>query len=102
VNVRANNLQGQVDCVVAAGFDTPVLAAAAPFDLIFANILKGPLIGLCPDMAKASTQGGYVILSGILNEQAAEVIKVYEENGYSLLHHDMIVEWTTLTFAKKP
>ena len=102
VNVRANNLQGQVDCVVAAGFDTPVLAAAAPFDLIFANILKGPLIGLCPDMAKASTRGGYVILSGILNEQAAEVIKVYEENGYSLLHHDMIAEWTTLTFTKKP
>ncbi|MDE0852093.1 50S ribosomal protein L11 methyltransferase [Yoonia sp.] len=102
VNVRANNLRGQVDCVVAAGFDTPVLAAAAPFDLIFANILKGPLIGLCPDMAKASTRGGYVILSGILNEQAAEVIKVYEENGYSLLHHDMIAEWTTLTFTKKP
>lgn len=102
VNVRANDLQGQVDCVVAAGFDTPALSVAAPFDLIFANILKGPLIGLCPDMAKASTRGGYVILSGILNEQAAEVIKVYEENGYSLLHHDMIVEWTTLTFTKKP
>jgi ribosomal protein L11 methyltransferase len=102
VNVRANNLQGQVTCVVAAGFDTPVLRDAAPFDLIFANILKGPLIGLCPDMAQATIEGGHVILSGILNEQAAEVVKVYEENGYSLLHHDIIVEWTTLTFTKRP
>lgn len=102
VNVAANNLQGQVDCVVAPGFETPVLKEAAPFDLIFANILKGPLIGLCPDMAAATIEGGYVILSGILNEQADEVVRVYEANGYSLLNRDMIVEWTTLTFTKRP
>lgn len=102
VNVRANNLDGQVNCVVAPGFETPVLKDAAPFDLIFANILKGPLIGLSADMANATIAGGHVILSGILNEQADDVIAVYEENGYSLLHRDMIVEWTTLTFTKLP
>jgi ribosomal protein L11 methyltransferase len=102
VNVRANDMQGQVDCVVAPGFDTPVLKEAAPFDLIFANILKGPLIGLSADMAAATIAGGHVILSGILNEQADDVVEVYEENGYSLLHRDIIVEWTTLTFTKRP
>lgn len=101
-NVAANNLQGQVNCVVAPGFETPVLKEAAPFDLIFANILKGPLIGLSADMAAATIEGGYVILSGILNEQADEVVKVYEGNGYSLLNRDVIVEWTTLTFTKRP
>jgi ribosomal protein L11 methyltransferase len=102
VNVNANNLQGQVNCVVAPGFETPVLKNNAPFDLIFANILKGPLIGLSADMSAATIVGGHVILSGILNEQADDVIAVYEENGYSLLHRDIIVEWTTLTFSKKP
>jgi ribosomal protein L11 methyltransferase len=102
VNVRANNLDGKVNCVVAPGFETPVLKEAAPFDLIFANILKGPLIGLSADMANATMAGGHVILSGILNEQADDVINVYEENGYSLLHRDVIVEWTTLTFTKLP
>lgn len=99
-NVIANNLSGQVDCVVAPGFADPKLTAAAPFDLIFANILKGPLIALAPDMAAATAEGGRVILSGILNDQADEVIATYVANGYNLLHHDQIVEWTTLTLGK--
>ena len=53
-------------------------------------------------MAAATIAGGHVILSGILNEQADDVVEVYEENGYSLLHRDVIVEWTTLTFTKRP
>ncbi len=99
-NVAANNLDGRVDCVVAAGFDAPALRDHGPYDLIFANILKGPLIGLAPDMGNAAKQGGYVILSGILNEQADEVISVYCANGFNLLHRDSIVDWTTLTLGK--
>ncbi len=99
-NVTANGLEGRVRCIEAAGFDAPALADAAPFDLIFANILKGPLIGLSPAMAAASSEGGCVILSGILNDQAAEVIATYEANGYNLIQHDEIVEWTTLTLRK--
>tara|TARA_R110002049_G_scaffold23781_5_gene84600 strand:+ start:52799 stop:53671 length:873 start_codon:yes stop_codon:yes gene_type:complete len=100
-NVDANGLTGRVDCVEAAGFDHPQLAAAAPFDLIFANILKGPLVALAPDMAQALQPGGYAILSGILNEQADEVIAVYAEAGINLVQRDSIVDWTTLTLQKK-
>jgi ribosomal protein L11 methyltransferase len=100
VNVTANALEGRVICVEAAGFDHPDLAAAAPFDLIFANILKGPLVALSPDMAGALQPGGYAILSGILNEQADEVIEVYARNGINLVQRDSIVDWTTLTLQK--
>lgn len=99
-NVTANGLEGRVTCVEAAGFDHPALAAAAPFDLVFANILKGPLVALAPDMATALQPGGYAILSGILNEQAAEVIAVYAASGINLLHSESIVDWTTLTLQK--
>jgi len=99
-NVAANDLIGRVTSVVAAGFDADVLKEAAPFDLIFANILKGPLIGMSKDMAEATKQGGHVILSGILNEQADEVVSVYTDLGYSLKSRDEIVDWTTLTFLK--
>lgn len=99
-NVAANSLQGRVRCVEAAGFDAPELAEAAPFDLVFANILKGPLIALAPDMARAVAPGGHVILSGILNEQADEVIAVYARNGFNLVTRDEIVDWTTLTLIK--
>jgi ribosomal protein L11 methyltransferase len=100
VNVAANGLVGRVVCVEAAGFDAPALKEAAPFDLIFANILKGPLIGLAPDISAALQPGGYAILSGILNEQADEIIEVYARSGNSLHHREEIGEWTALTLLK--
>lgn len=99
-NVKVNDLDGRVKCVVAAGFGAPELEAAAPFDLVFANILKGPLIDLAPDMASNLQDGGYAILSGILNEQADEVIAVYAQNGINLAYREEIGEWTTLTLKK--
>lgn len=99
-NVRANGLEGRVRCVEAAGFDHSDITACAPFDLIFANILKGPLVALAPEMNTHATPGAYAILSGILNEQADEVISVYSRNGFNLVSRDEIVEWTTLTLRK--
>jgi len=99
-NVTGNGLDGRVICVEAAGFDAPELKVAAPFDLVFANILKGPLVGLAPDMDDSVKNGGYAILSGILNEQAEDVIKVYMRNGFKLIKKDRIVEWTTLLLQK--
>ncbi|SEV89095.1 [LSU ribosomal protein L11P]-lysine N-methyltransferase [Cognatiyoonia koreensis] len=99
-NVIANNLTERVDCVIAAGFDAPALRDAAPFDLVFANILKGPLIALSADMGRSVTASGHVILSGILNEQAAEVIDVYTRAGFNLVHQESIVDWTTLTMQR--
>ncbi len=100
VNVAANGLEGRVRCVVAAGFDAGELAAAAPFDLVFANILKGPLIALAEDMARATLTGGTAILSGILNEQADAVSEVYARAGFNEVRRDSIVDWTTLTLTK--
>ena len=101
-NLAANDMDGAVACVVAAGFDAPELARSAPYDLIFANILKGPLIMLAADMAAHIRPGGRVILSGILNEQADEVIDVYARNGFNLVTREEIVDWTTLTLRQEP
>ena len=73
-NAEANGLAGRLHCIEAAGLDHPALSGAAPFDLIFANILKGPLIDLVNDVTSHLAPGGRLILSGILNEQADEVI----------------------------
>ncbi len=98
-NVAANGLEGRVNCLEAMGFDHEVLQATQ-FDLIFANILKGPLIDLAPEMTKRRLPGGYAILSGILNEQADEVVAVYEGVGNSLVQRTEIGEWTTLILQK--
>ncbi|WP_371226175.1 50S ribosomal protein L11 methyltransferase [Roseovarius sp. 2305UL8-3] len=99
-NVAANGLTGRIACVEAAGFDHPDLAKAAPYDLIFANILKGPLIELAGDVTSHLKPGGQVILSGILNEQADEIVAVYTRSGNSLHHREEIGEWTTLILSK--
>ena len=99
-NVRANGLEGKVACVEAAGFDNPALAARAPFDLVFANILKQPLIDLAPHMAAHLQPGGYAILSGILTRQADEVVEVYAQNGINQIHREEIGDWVTLTLQR--
>ncbi len=99
-NVAANGLSGRVDCIVAPGFDAPALKDRAPYDLVFANILKGPLIAIANDMANASADGAYAILSGILNEQADEVAAHYARFGFNEVARNSIVDWTTLTLIK--
>lgn len=100
-NVIGNGLDDQITCVTAAGFGAAELEKNGPYDLIFANILKGPLVGLAPDMGRNTAADGYVILSGILNEQADEVLSVYAQNGFNLVQKRVIVDWTTLTLSKK-
>ena len=96
-NLSANGMSGSVLCIEAAGFDAPEIGAAAPYDLIFANILKGPLIAIAPDMARHAKSGTVSILSGILNEQADSVLAAYQSQGFGLKNRESIGDWTTLT-----
>ena len=100
VNLAANDMTGRVQCLEAAGFDHPDLHGAAPYDLIFANILKGPLIALAPDVASHLREGGFAILSGILNEQAQDVADVYARSGINLVNKTGVGEWSTLVLQK--
>jgi ribosomal protein L11 methyltransferase len=99
-NLRANGMSGKVECLEAAGFGHAQLGDVAPYDLIFANILKGPLIALAPDVSDHLRDGGFAILSGILNEQADEVLGVYARSGINLVQRQEIGEWTTLLLKK--
>lgn len=99
-NVAINGLAGRVECLEAAGFAHPLLAEAAPYDLIFANILKGPLIELAPAMAAHAAPGGLVILSGLLVVQAEAVIAAYEAVAFSLQSREDLGEWSALVLKK--
>lgn len=99
-NVAINGLDGRVECLEAAGFEHEALHAAAPFDLVFANILKGPLIELAPSMAAHVGAGGIAILSGLLVVQAESIIAAYVEAGFTLLSREDIGEWCTLVLRR--
>jgi ribosomal protein L11 methyltransferase len=99
-NVAINNLQGRIECLEAAGFAHPRLAEAAPYDLVFANILKGPLVELAPPMAKHLAKDGLIILSGLLVVQAEAVTAAYLAAGFALESQDDIGEWSTLVLRR--
>lgn len=89
---------GELLLAVADGMDSPLLAARAPFDLIVANILAGPLIDLAPAFAKALAPGGTIILAGLLDTQADAVASAYAELGLSLRERGT-GEWPVLVLT---
>ena len=99
-NVIANGLAGRVVTLEAAGFDHKTLREGGPYDLVFANILKQPLIQLAPDMARHVAPGGRIILSGILSHQGDEVIAAYQAQGFALEHRGDMGEWLALTLRR--
>ena len=100
-NVAINGLDGRVECLEAAGFDHPRLTAEAPFELIFANILKGPLIELAPPMAAHVAKNGLVILSGLLVVQAEAVTAAYDAAGFTLEGREDLGEWSALVMKRR-
>ncbi len=99
-NVSINGLEGRIECMEAAGFAHPRLAEVAPYDLVFANILKGPLIELAPPMAAHLAVGGLCILSGLLVVQAEAVTAAYVAAGHELAAREDIGEWSTLVMRR--
>jgi len=99
-NIVANDLINRVTCIESIGFNALDFLNASPFDLIFANILKGPLIDLAPEIARNLKTGGIVVLSGILIEQSAEILGIYEAQGITLLEREDIGEWVALTLLR--
>ena len=73
---RDNALANQVSAVE---FFLPDAAPKAEYDLVVANILTNPLRMLAPLLAGATKQGGQIVLSGILQEQAEDVMAIYRE-----------------------
>jgi len=93
--VTLGHAGGQLLLGIADGMNSPLLAARAPFDLIIANILAGPLIELAPDFAKALAPGGALVLAGLLDAQANSVIAAYEAHGIAVTDRGF-GEWPVL------
>jgi ribosomal protein L11 methyltransferase len=99
-NAEANGAR-EIAFACALGLAHPWLRHAPPFDLTIANILAGPLRTLAPDVGKSLKRGGYVVLSGILDPEAAAVVATYVAQGFALQEHRRIAGWSTLTLRKR-
>jgi len=92
---------GQLALAVASGLDHALIERRAPYDLIIANILAGPLIALAPAIGAALAPGGTLILAGLLDTQAAAVAGAYRREGLRLAGRTQIGDWPTLRLRKR-
>ena len=73
--------------VHAIGLRNDALQARLPYDLVVANILAGPLMELSDTFSAAVQPGGRALLSGLLLEQADDILAVYRRWGFALERH---------------
>jgi ribosomal protein L11 methyltransferase len=98
-NIRRNRAAGFVAVVAADGIDRRAIRVRAPFDLILANILLGPLQRIAAPLRHVAAPGARVVLSGILRSQANAVIAAYRP--LVLQHRVDIDGWTTLVLRRR-
>ena len=90
-NADANGVGDLVNVWQADGLSDVRFGA---YDLVFANMLARPLMGMAADIAQVAERD--VILSGILDEQAAEVAEVFSEAGLREMERVSLEWWTSL------
>ena len=100
--VRLGSRAGELALVTAAGANHAAIVGRAPYDLLIANILAGPLMELAPSLCALVEDGGTIILAGLLNEQADAVLAAYRAQGMRLAERADRGDWPTLRLRKRP
>ncbi len=94
-NAELNDVAG-IDLIVADGTLDDAIVAAAPYDLVIANILAGPLVSMAPEIASIADAGATIVLAGLLETQREAVVAAYEACGCGLEAVDRRGDWSVL------
>ena len=99
--VPLGTARGELAMVVAEGLDHAILAGRAPYDLVIANILAGPLVALAGDFADAVEPCGSVLLAGLLVTQEPAVRAAYRTAGFRLAARLVNGDWSILWLRRR-
>jgi ribosomal protein L11 methyltransferase len=100
-NARLNRSGAAIVFVRAAGAESRAVAASAPYDLIFANILLGPLMRLAVPLSRLAAPGARMILSGLLPGHANAVLAIYRARRFVLERRIPLDGWVTLVLRRR-
>ncbi|HVI97633.1 MAG TPA: 50S ribosomal protein L11 methyltransferase [Sphingomonas sp.] len=92
---------GRLALTVADGTANALIQRRAPYDLVIANILAGPLIDMAPEIGAIAAPGGQLVLAGLLRTQAAAVARAYRRQGYRLAEQLDLGDWAILRLRKR-
>lgn len=95
-----NGAAGLIEMQADDGYAAPLAKNNAPYDLIVANILAGPLIEMAGDLNAVLLPGGYAVLSGLLARQEADVTAAHAALGLVLTDKIELGDWRALVLHK--
>ncbi|MDG4719840.1 MULTISPECIES: 50S ribosomal protein L11 methyltransferase [Thalassospira] len=95
-NAKINQIADLVTAIHSNGFQDKRVREAGYYDIICANILARPLRAMAHELTSTLSEGGVVILSGLLSHQEQFVLSAYREVGLSLIKRFKVENWTTL------
>jgi ribosomal protein L11 methyltransferase len=98
-NARLNRARAMIEVVIADGVTARTIRRRAPFDLVFANILLGPLQRMAMPLQKLTAPGSRIVLSGLLRAQANAALAAYRT--FALERRIDLDGWTTLVLARR-
>ncbi len=99
-NARLNRAGPMVTLAHATGTKALGIAAHAPYDLIFANILMAPLLRLAVALSRLAAPHGRVVLSGLLPAHANAILAIYRAQGLVLVRRFPLEGWMTLVLKR--
>jgi ribosomal protein L11 methyltransferase len=99
-NARLNGVAHFIRAAKADGWADRNIMRAAPYDLVFANILARPLCAMAHELAAHLAPGGVAILAGLLTVQANWVLSAHRRAGLVLKHRIVDGAWTILILGR--
>ena len=78
----------------------PLTHVDQTFDLVVANILSHILLDLSVDLARCVDQGGQLLLSGILQEKAADIVFCFQKHGLHLEKQIQDGQWVAQVWRR--
>ena len=100
-NARLNRAGTLVDILRANGLSDRRMRRRAPFDLVFANILLGPLKLLAKPIRRCAAPGARIVVSGLLPGQANAALAAYRAAGFALERRIPLDGWVTLILVRE-
>ncbi len=100
INAHNNRMDRRLHLFTANGARNSFIQKTGPYDLVMANILARPLIGLSKDLTALTRHGGHIILSGLLRHQEPLVRLAFSGRGLTLIERTRLGAWSTLVFRK--
>ena len=100
-NAAANDVAA-IDVIVADGALDDRVTGKAPYDLVIANVLAGPLVSMAPELAAIAAPDATILLAGLLETQREQVVAAYADCGCTLTAAEMRGDWTILKLTAAP